>query len=447
MNTQILSRRAFLRKTSLITLVSVVPSFVTGIRANQTPNNKLNIGCIGIAGRGADNISELASENIMALCDVDDQHAAATYARFPNAKRFKDFRQMLDELGKQLDAIVVSTPDHTHAVAAMAAIKAGKHVYCEKPLAHSIFEVRELVKASKKYNVVTQLGNQGHSYNSIRAFKEWIEDGVIGEVKEVHAMCSSVYGHAELIDEAHKPMPVPQGLDWDLWLGPVQFKPYNKVYVPGKWRGWSAFGTGVIGDWTCHVIDPVFWALELDAPVKILAESNDYDPIKHAETFPKASKIYFEFPAKGNRPKISLYWYDGSARPERPPELDSSQQLPNIGALVIGSDGKILYGSHGAGGLTVLPRSRMKTLSQNPKRIPSSPGHHKEWVQACKDRKLTTGSNFSYGGPLTEIALLGIIALRFKGQELHWDPEGMRFTNCDQANQFIKPIYRQGWQL
>ncbi len=426
----------------------MVPSSVLGLRGQTPPSNKLNIGCIGIGGRGGDDVKELSSENLVALCDVDAKQGGATFEKYPQAKRFKDFRRMLDEMGNELDAVLVATPDHTHAVAALRATKMGKHVYCEKPMAHSIAEVRQMVQAAREHKVVTQLGNQGHSFDSIRTFCEWIWDGAIGPVREVQAFCASSYGRINQLERLRETHPVPETLDWDLWLGPTPYRPYHPAFVPGRWRGWSQFGTGVLGDWTCHVIDPVFWALDLGAPTQIQAETFDYDPKKHFETFPTETVIRYDFPARGNRPPVRLTWFDGRQRPPRPEELEEGVKVPGIGAFVIGDRGTIMYGSHGAGGLQIIPGDKMAEYKQKlpAKTIPRSPGHHKEWVQACKEGK-TPGSNFNYGGPLTEIALLGIIAIRMAGTRLQWDSANMKFTNCAEANEFLQQPSRKGWEV
>lgn len=442
------SRRRFLRNTTAaLATVSIVPGSVLGLRGATPPNSKLNLACIGVGGQGAWNLGNVSGENIVALCDVDAKHAAASFNKFPQAKQYRDFRRMLDEMDKEIDAVVVATPDHTHSVAAMRAIKLGKHVYCEKPLAHSIHEVRALMAAARQHKVATQLGNQGHSSDSIRAFVEWIQDGAIGTVREVHAMCGSVYGHPRDVDKVKESIPVPETLEWDLWLGPALQRGYNPMYLPGRWRGWSAFGTGVGGDWTCHVVDPVFWALDLGAPTHVEAvETEDFDPVKHGETFPTGSVLRYDFPAKGNRPAVKLTWYDGAQKPPRPEELEKDKTLPGIGAVVVGDKGKIIYGSHGAGGLRIIPADKMEGREKQPKRLPKSPGHHKEWIEACKGGK-PAGSNFNYGGPLTELALLGIIATRFKGRRLEWDSANMKFRNCPEAAPYLKPAFREGWSL
>ena len=447
--TQSISRRGFVRRTvGTIATFSIVPSYVLGLNGATPPSEKLNVACIGIGGQGRSSVQGTSAENIVALCDVDSKHAAATFKEFPKAKQYKDFRRMFDDMGKGIDAVTVATPDHTHAVAVLRAIKMGKHVYSEKPLAHSIHEIRSIMEATRQHKVATQLGNQGHSSDSIRTFCEWIWDGAIGTVREVHAFCGSSYGRIEDIGKIKESHPIPETLDWDLWLGPAPYRPYNPMYLPAKWRGWSQFGTGVIGDWTCHVIDPVFWALDLDAPTHIEAETFDYDPKKHFETFPKSTIVRYDFPAKGKRPPVKVTWYDGDQRPARPEELAEGENLPTIGALVVGDKGKIVYGSHGAGGVKIIPSGKMNDYKQKlpPKSIPRSTGHHKEWLEACKGGK-PAGSNFEYGGPLTELALLSIIAIRMKGQRLEWDGPTTKFTNSTEANHYIQQPYRQGWSL
>lgn len=466
-----LSRRAFLRNsTATIATLSIVPASVLGLNGAEPPGNKLNIACIGVGGRGYDDLKSVVGENIVALCDVDSRRLAEavrvegrgdknapkdekeakrreeTAARLARARQFQDFRKMMDEMEKQIDAVVVATPDHTHAVAVMRAIKAGKHVYCEKPMAHSIADVRAMVNAARQHKVVTQLGNQGHSSDSIRKFCEWVWAGAVGEVKELHGWCGSSYGRIRQLDRLQETPPVPANLDWDLWLGPAAQRPYNPVYLPGAWRGWWAFGTGVLGDWTCHVIDPVFWAYDLGAPTSVVAETFDYDPKRHGETFPTKTIIRYEFPAKGRRPAVTLTWRDGGPQPDKPAEMGADEKLPQIGGLVIGDKGKIVYGSHGAGKPQILPDERMDQFAKTPQEIPRSPGHHEEWIKACKTGG-QCGSNFNYGGPLTEIALLGDIAIRFAGQKLQWNSAAMRFTNVAEANAFVKPPNRKGWKL
>lgn len=425
---------------------ALLPGQLFGQDQSTSPNEKLNIAAIGVGGRGFHNLREVAGENIIALCDVDDQRAAEAYAAFPQAKRYKDFRRMLDQHDQEIDAVVVSTPDHTHAVAVVDAFGRGKHVFCEKPLAHDIREVRAMVEAAEKSGVATQMGNQGHSSEDIRRFCEWIWDGAIGPVREVHAFCHSNYSAIDQLDVLQTTEAVPDSLDWDLWLGPAKQRPYHSVYVPGTWRSWMPFGTGVIGDWVCHVLDPVFWALDLGAPTTIQAETFGYDPKKNGLTFPPGTKIAYDFPAKGDRPAVKITWYDGDQRPERPAELPEGQDLPDIGALVIGDEGKIVYGSHGAGGVRIIPDEKMKAYQAPEKTIRRSQGHHADWILACKGGP-PASSPFSYGGPLAELGLLGVIAIRLSGRPLQWNSPAMKFEEDDQATAMLQWPYRDGWKL
>ncbi|MGC8828701.1 MAG: Gfo/Idh/MocA family protein [Verrucomicrobiia bacterium] len=441
------SRRSFLKKAGAVTTFVFAASTTVLHKAGaQAPSAKLKLAFIGVGGRGGDNLNGLSSENVVALCDVDAQRSEAARKKFPGARFYKDWRKMFDEMEKSIDAVVVSTPDHTHAVAAMAAIKRGKHVYCEKPLAHSIGEVRALMEAAKKYNIVSQLGNQGHSFDTIRTFREWIQDGAIGNVHTIHAFAGARYSRLDQLDILKQEFPIPEWLDWDLWLGPAPYRPYNPAYLPGKWRGWSAFGTGMIGDWVCHVVDPSFWTLELGSPVWIQAEAKNYDPKKHFETFPYGSRITFEFPATNIRGPIKLIWYDGVEKPPKPAELEPEDRLPDTGAVVIGDKGTIVHGSHGAGGVRLIPDSKMQAYKKPPRTLPRVKNHYADWLDAIRNNK-KAGSDFSYGGQLTELALLGIIAIRFLGEKLFWDGKNARFTNNTEANKFIQPQFRNGWNL
>ncbi len=441
------SRREFLQGAAgAVTAFTIVPRHVLGRAGRTAPSDKLNIAIIGVGGRGGASVGGCGRENIVALCDTDANRMEGASKKHPRAKRYQDFRKMLDEMDNQIDAVAVCTPDHTHAVASMDAIRRGKHVFCEKPLAHSIYEIRELMKAAHKHKVVTQLGNQGHSSHSIRMFCEWIWDGAIGEVYEVHAGCTANHCKISQLSKRSEIHEIPPGMDWDLWLGPAKYRRYNPMYAPGSWRGWMPFGSGTIGDWICHVVDPVFWALDLGAPTTIQAEADDYDPREHADTFPSGSVITFQFPAKGKRGPVKLLWHSNKRVIPRPAELREGRKLSKTGAIVIGKKGKIMYGSHGAGGVRIIPESKMKEYETPEPTIPRVRGHHQDWLQAIKNGG-KPGSNFDYGGPLTELARLGIIAMQMLGQKLEWDSENTRFTNCDEANQHINPPYRQGWTL
>lgn len=426
----------------------IVPRHVIAGGGAPPPSGRLNIAGIGVGGQGAGDLEAVANNNnIVALCDVDSARSAGTFKKFADAKPYKDFRKMFDELEKSIDAVVVATPDHFHAVAAISAIKRGKHVYCEKPLAHSIHEVRELMKAAKEHKVVTQLGNQGHSFDSIRNFCEWIWDGAIGTVHTIHAGCRAVNSGIDRLPQLKEHFDVPATLDWDQWLGPAQQRPYCPAYLPGSWRGWTPFGNGTIGDWTCHVVDPVFWALDLGAPSTVEAKVKDYDPKTQGDAFPKGDTITFQFPANAKRGPVTLVWYSGTDKIPRPPELEADEKDVDTGAVVMGDKGTIIYGSHGAGQVRLIPQAKMDAYQKPAKTIPRVPkGHHQDWVQAIKDGR-KAGSDFSYGGPLTEIALLGVIALKMPGVKLEWDGPRARFANSPEANEWINPAYRSGWKL
>jgi predicted dehydrogenase len=449
---QPLSRRRFMGAAAGAAAVfTIVPRHCIAASGQRPPSEKLNIACIGAGGRGGANINGVRSENIIAFVDVDQRRARDNISKYPDVKVYTDFRRMYDEQEKNIDAVVVSTPDHTHAVAVMGAIRRGKHVYCEKPLAHSVGEIRALMKAARDHKVICQLGNQGHSSESIRTCCEWIQDGAIGQVHTIHAACGTVHSTLDDLHKLQEHHDVPEGLDWDLWLGPAQFRAYNPLYCPGRWRNWMPFGMGTIGDWVCHVVDPVFWALDLGAPLTIQAQGAGYDPKIHGEhTFPKGYTVKFTFPARGRRGPITLYWYSGTNRIPRPEGLDEGRNVPGTGAVVLGTTGGMTYGSHGAGGVRIFPEQQMRDYQQKrpAQSIPRVRGnnHHNDWLDSIR-AGTQPGSNFDYGGPLTEIAALGIIGLRMLGQELRWDAASMRFTNNSEANRFVAPAYRKGWTL
>ena len=443
-----LTRRAFVRSAgTAVAAFSIVPRHVIAASGETPPSEKVNLAGIGVGGMGAADLEALAPNvNIVALCDVDSQHAAKTFEKFPKAKPFRDFRKMFDATEKQIDAVLVATPDHCHAVASMAAIKRGKHLYCEKPLAHSIHEVRELMKAAQQHKVVTQLGNQGHSFDSIRNFCEWVWDGAIGQVHTIHCGCAAVNSGIDDLAHLREEHPVPATLDWDVWLGPAQYRPYHPAYLPSRWRGWTPFGNGTVGDWTCHVVDPVFWALDLGAPATIQANVKGYDLKTQGDAFPKGEIITYEFPTTAKRGPVTLHWYSGTERIPRPPELEADEKDIETGAVVMGDKGTIVYGSHGAGQVRLIPQAKADAYKKPAKSIPRVKEHHWDWLQAIRNGT-KSGSDFSYGGPLTEVALLGVIAIKLAGTKLEWDAKAMRFKNSPEANELINPLYRNGWTL
>lgn len=417
-----------------------------------TPNNRIRLAAIGCGGQGEGDLNQLGHEEVVALCDVDDRRAAGSFGKFPQAKRFKDFRKMFDAMADQIDAVLVATPDHTHFVASMAAMARGKHVYCEKPLAHTIAEVRAMQKMAEEKKVITQVGNQGHSSHSIRGLVEMVRSGAIGNVTEIHAGCDAfrdIYSLQHRAAELTQKHPVPTELDWDLWQGPTAARDFHPLYLPFSWRGFSAYGSGCIGDWVCHVVDPSFWALDLGMPTAITAEvSKSYNPQEHRAFYPSGTRITYEFPAKDSRPAVKLIWHDGEFGIPQPEELNAERRkVVGIGAVLIGDKGKIMHGSHGAGGWGIIPSSKAKDIKRPEETIArvKNGSHHQDWLDAIRANR-PAGSPFSYGGALSEIGLLGMIAVHHPGQRLEWDATALKFTNSDSATALIKPAYRTGWE-
>ena len=459
-----LTRRKFLGSTALSTAAFLVaPGGVLGLRGVDSANEKLNLAGIGIGGQGGHDLSQMESENIVALCDVDQNHAAHIFKKYPKAKAFTDYRWMLEEM-KEIDGVVIATPDHHHAFAAMEAIKRGKHVYCEKPLTHSVWEARQVALAARKAKVATQMGNQGQASEPTRRLCELVWAGAIGKVREAHLWTDrpsrglfEEYWPQGVARPKETP-PVPATLDWDLWVGPAPLRPYHPAYLPVKWRGWWDFGTGALGDIGCHAMDPVFRALKLGAPLSVQASSTRVNE----ETYPLGSMVAYQFPARPAAPQANnwhvkglpfavemppckLVWHDGGLRPPRPDGLPDGIKMGENGRLLIGDKGFIL-------GTSVYPESRAKKVGQVPKTIPRSAGHHREWIEACKGGQ-PAGSNFEWAGPLAEAVLLGNVALRVELREdltlgkLLWDAAALRFTNLDDANAFLRRDYRAGWSL
>jgi predicted dehydrogenase len=416
------------------------------------PSERVNFAGIGSGGQGGGDIRSMAAAeaNVVALCDVDHAHAAGTFKQFPKARIYTDFRKMLDKEEKHIDAVTVGTPDHIHAVASMDAIRRDKHVYCEKPLTHTIYEARQLTLAAEKHKVVTQMGNQGHATEGARLTNEWIQAGVIGDVREVHVW-SDRAGKLwkQGIGRPKETPPVPSTLDWDLWLGPAPKRPYHPAYAPSKWRGWWDFGTGAMGDMGCHIVDHPVWALKLGSPTAVEAvttlDGSEVDGQPNFETYPIAVVIYYEFPARGDLPPVKMTWHEGGLMPPTPPELPVGQRLPGNGVLYIGSKGKMFHGSHG-GMPQLLPGELTEQARNVAKTIERSPGHHKEWLLACKGQGKAM-SKFAYSGPLTETVLLGVLAQRAPGRRLQWDGRNLKLTNVPELNRFVHKEYRKGWTL
>ncbi len=449
MKAKTISRRQFMGTAASVAAFTVVPRYVLGGPGNVPPSEKLNLAGVGIGGQGRSDLSNLESENIVALCDVDWRYARGTFERYPNAKRYKNFREMLDKEDKNLDGVVVATPDHLHAPVSMAAIKRGKHVYCEKPLTHTVLEAKMLAEAAREAGVATQMGNQGQAGEGVRLLCETIWDGAIGQVHEVHIWTDrplngiNKWYWPQGVDRPKGQDPVPDTLDWDLWVGPAPMRPYvNRVYNPFVWRGWWDFGTGALGDIGCHSLDPVFRALKLGYPTSVEACCT----LVNNETYPAASRVTYEFPARGDLAPVTLHWYDGGMKPPRPPELEDGRRWDTNGALYIGEKGKIYNGR-------LLPESRQREYGKPPETVERSPGHYKEWVIACKGGK-PAGSNFpDHAGLLAQVVLLGNIAIRpvlkdkLLSTKLLWDAEKYAFSNMPEANQYLTKGYREGWSL
>ncbi len=447
------NRRSFLKTSAAASAFTIVPRYVLG-KGPKAPSDTLNIAGIGVGGMGAGDLKDEAiqSENVIALCDVDWQRAQDSFERFPNAKRYKDFRIMLDK-EKDIDAVVVATPDHVHAVATMAALQRGKHVYCEKPLTYTVKEARLVTEEAKKQGVATQMGTQGHAMEEARLLCEWIWDGAIGDIREVHAWTPHPVWPQGIKRPAETP-PVPDYIDWDLWLGPAPYRPYHPAYMPMTWRGWWDFGTGGLGDMGCHIFDPIFWALKLGHPTSVqgrcsifVGEALNWNKKRNKESYPRASIVYYNFPARDDMPPVRLTWYDGGLMPETPEELEQGRQMGDQfgGVLYIGSKGKILTGSHGARGVRIIPESAMQAFERPPKTLPRSVGHRQEWVNACKGGE-PAGMNFSKAGPLSEVVLLGNLGLR-TDEKLYWNSEKIEITNKPELNEFLHRDYRKGWSL
>jgi len=417
----------------------------------KSPNEKLNIAGIGVGGRGEGDVDGVSSENIVALCDVDESRAAGTFKKFPRAKRYQDFREMLDK-EKEVDAVVVATADHTHAVAAVMAMKLGKHVYCEKPLTHSVYEARIMRETAAQYKVATQMGNQGTAEEGLRRAVEVLHSGTLGPVREAHvwtnrpiwpqgaeAIAANIGVHNALHGGGAGPQP-PRTLNWDLWLGPAPWRPFDPCYLPFSWRGWWDFGTGSLGDMACHTMNMPFWGLKLTAPVSIQAEVSELNP----ETAPNWSIIRYEFPSRGDLPPLNLTWYDKFKKP--PADLFEGDKVTASGSLIIGEKGKLYSPGDTGDEWHLLPKSKFEGFEGPEKTIPRSPGHHAEWLIACKGGPAAM-SNFDYAGPLTEAVVLGNVAMRVAGKKLEWDAANLKVTNLPDADQFVRREYRSGWTL
>ena len=441
-----LSRRRFLGAMAGSALgFQIVPRCVLGGFGQTPPSEKLNIAGIGVGGQGGGLVRAMAGlgQNIVALCDVDGKYAARTFKAYPDALVFKDYRVLLEKRS-DLDAVAIGTPDHMHAPITLAALRAGRHVYVEKPMAHSIEEARVMTRTANQTGLVTQVGNAGHAGEGLRLTREWIQAGAIGTVREVHCWSDRPgrFWKQDIARPTETP-PVPPDLDWNLWIGAAPMRPYHPVYCPRAWRGWFDFGTGAMGDMAVHNMDPAFYALDLDAP--IAAEAQTSQPLQ-AESYPSWSIINYHFAAKGDRPAVKVTWYDGGKMPPRPTELESGRNLGDNGIYFAGEAGTILCGGW-AGTPRLIPESRMKDFQMPPKTIPRSIGHIPEWIQACKDGKSQNSkAGFAYSGPYTEALLVGNLALRLQ-KPIQWDSTAMKATNAAEAEPLIRKTYREGFGI
>jgi len=477
-----ISRRHFIGMTAATAgMFSIVPSYAVSGLGHTAPSDKLNIAGIGVGGKGRVNLEYMKSENIVALCDIDFQYAKRCSDLFPDAKKYVDYRKMFDEIGKSIDAVMIATPDHTHAVCAMASMQLGKHVYVQKPLTHSVYESRILLEASRRYKVVTQMGNEGHSRDTVSEVCEWIWSGAIGEITRVDAWTDRPIWPQGLT-RPEQGMWIPEHIDWDLFIGPAQMRPYHRAYHPWDWRGWWDFGTGALGDMACHVLDVVFSAMKLGHPVSVEASSTAIN----TESAPVASTIQYDFPArpkdkniKINMPAVTVYWYDGGLLPRRPEGLPEGTELGegNNGVIFHGTKGILVCGNYGSK-YRLLPESKFANLSKpaaSLRRVGMS--HEMDWVRACKEtpeNRVLPLSNFEYSGPLNEMVVMGNLAVRMKSlnKKLAWDGNNMRITNLSDsdvitvtngipkqeprkltinakqaAEEYIRHTYRQGWSL
>ena len=464
-----ISRRDFMGAVAASAATfAIVPGHVLGGAGKTPASEKINLAIIGTGGQGIVNLRTLLTFpeiQVIAVCDVNEvsdysefyfggtagreparQIAEKHYAgekpsgTYKGVETYVDFRQMLEKR-KDIDAVLVATPDHVHAAASMMAIKKGKHVYCEKPLTNTVYESRKLGEAAREHNVATQMGNQGQASEGTRLMCEWIWDDAIGPVREVFAWTDRPGGRwPQGVDRPKETPPVPKTLNWDMWLGLAPYRPYHPIYLPVRWRGWSDFGTGALGDMGCHVLDPVFRALKLGHPTSVHAECTAFNH----DSYPAASTVYYEFPARDEMPPVKLTWYDGGRLPQRPEELEAGRRMPESGTIFVGDKGKIISDEY-SGAPRIIPESKMKAYKIPPKTLPRSIGHHKEWIEACRGGK-PAGSNFDFASLLTEVVLLGNVALR-AGKKLSWDGANMKVTNAPEANAFLHRSYRQGWTL
>jgi len=485
-NTNNFSRRKFITNTAIAAAgVMIVPRHVLGGVGFTAPSDTLNIAGVGVGGMGRSNLSSMPGQNIVALCDVDWDYASKTFVDYPNAKKYKDYRKMLEEMDKDIDAVVIATPDHTHALTAGASMSMGKHVYLQKPLTHSIYESRYLTGMAKQTGVATQMGNQGHSNEGTRLFAEWIQNGEIGDPIEAHSWTNRPIWPQGLERPLNQP-PVPSTLDWDLFIGPANYRPYNPAYTPWNWRAWWDFGTGALGDMGCHLIDPVYFALNLGNPTAFEGSSSQVN----TESAPIAGMVTYYFPErksldKVKMPALKFKWYDGGLLPERPAEMEPGKIMGDGGGgcMVVGTKGTIICSTYGRDPYIIGRENNPPQIKKVIPRVEVS--HEMDWVRACKEPKASrveASSNFAYSGPFNEVVVMGNLAIRLQDlkKKLEWDSDNMKITNIGDleeikivtsdkfkvingdpkfdtqfetinakqaAEGYIKHNYREGWKL
>lgn len=451
------TRRTFLKTTTAASALAFPAVLRAQAPGTPSPNNRLNVAIIGVGGRGGAAVTDMRNENIVALCDVDEERADSSLkgfaGRFPAeaekyaaARRFTDYRKMFDELGNRIDAVTISVPDHSHFPIAMTAMKLGKHVYVEKPLSHTVWESRELTRVAREKKVVTQMGNQGHTHDGTRVLKEWVQAGVLGEVREIVSWTNRPFFPLwrEPVGAYRKPdhskfVPVaPKSLNWDVWLGASAARPYDPAYLPGlKWRGWWDFGTGALGDMGCHIFNMAFMALDLKDPLWVQAQTSGHNK----DSFPSWSIVDYEFAATKSRPGVMLHWYDGGKKPD--PKVAPKVEYGGNGLIAVGSKGIICNTDESNNNTLYFVGDSAQTLPDM--KIDESPGHMAEFFRAVQGGPEAVSNFPNYAGPLTETVLLGNLAVWADGKKVEWDAKRMRTKGTDEFNSLIRPTYRAGW--
>jgi len=454
-----LSRRSVLA-AGLAAAPLIVSRYVLGGPGYQAPSDTLRIAAVGVGGMGGAYLKGCQSERIIALCDLDHGRAAKVFNTYPTAARYHDFRQMFDKEAKNFDAVIVATPDHTHAIILMAAVQLGKHIYCAKPITHTIGEARKISQAlSKNGHLVTKSSVQSSGTEGARSSTELLNSGVLGPIREVHIWSDHPAYPCSLLRPEETQTP-PAGMDWDLWIGPAPFRPYHRTYHPLTWRPWWDFGSGAVGDVGCHTFHFYFKELRLEAPTTIHGHASArqegwFKQVSTPECASVASTVTWEFPARESLPPLSVHWYDGGMKPHRPVELDHRLALPAAGVLFVGENGKLITGYGGgypfgplghrlSGGL-LLPEDKFRDFQQPPPTLRRVEDHYGEWTQACKTGASTV-CPIEFGCEMTEMAQLGALALR-TGRVLEWDAKAMKVTNSEKADALVDPPYRPGWSL